>query len=198
VHFGTIIQIDDILVSEDVIFDFFACDYEKCKGKCCIIGDSGAPLEDRETELLERDYDAFKGLMREQGREAVAKKGFFEVDRDGDIVTPLVEGTEECAFTHFDEHNNCLCAVEKCFFAGGCKFRKPQSCALYPIRITKHAGGSMSMNMHHWDICADAYEKGKREGIRAYQFLRGPLTEYFGEEFYSALSAAATALLSKA
>ena len=30
--FGTIIQIGDILVSEDVVADYFACDYEACRG----------------------------------------------------------------------------------------------------------------------------------------------------------------------
>ena len=196
-QFGTIIQIDDILVSEDVIFDFFSCDYEKCKGKCCIVGDSGAPLEEAETSAIEEDYDNFKEEMQPQGRSTVEKKGFFEIDRDGDLVTPLVDGTQECAFCHFDKEKNCLCAIEKCHYAGKSRFRKPQSCALYPIRVTKHKGGMISMNMHHWDICNEAYEKGKKEGIRAYQFLRAPLTEYYGEEFYSMLSAAAENLFSK-
>ena len=44
--YGTIVEIGDILVSEDVIFEFFACDYPVCKGKCCIVGDSGAPLKE--------------------------------------------------------------------------------------------------------------------------------------------------------
>ena len=57
--FGTIVQIDDCLVSEDVFTEYFACDYEACKGKCCIVGDSGAPLEEEEIELLERDYPAY-------------------------------------------------------------------------------------------------------------------------------------------
>ena len=39
-NFGTIIEIGDILVSEDVILEYFACDYPVCKGRCCIIGDS--------------------------------------------------------------------------------------------------------------------------------------------------------------
>ena len=56
--FGTIIQIGDILVSEDVVTEYFACDYAACKGTCCIAGDSGAPLEERELESLERDYPA--------------------------------------------------------------------------------------------------------------------------------------------
>ncbi len=37
--FGTIIQIGDILVSEDVVLEYFACDYGRCKGCCCVIGD---------------------------------------------------------------------------------------------------------------------------------------------------------------
>ena len=41
-YHGTIIQIDDCLVSEEVLTEYFACDYEKCKGCCCVIGDSGA------------------------------------------------------------------------------------------------------------------------------------------------------------
>ena len=88
--FGTIVQIGDILVSEDVVTEYFACDYGKCRGACCIIGDSGAPMEEDETDLVEREYPEFKDLMRPQGREAAEKKGFFEIDRDGDIVTPLV------------------------------------------------------------------------------------------------------------
>jgi hypothetical protein len=36
-RFGTIIQIGDVLVSEDVVLEFFACDYPVCKGCCCIM-----------------------------------------------------------------------------------------------------------------------------------------------------------------
>ena len=111
--FGTIVQIGDILVSEEVITEYFACDYEVCRGACCIIGDSGAPMEESEPESIERDYPHFSHLMRAQGRDAVDKKGFFEIDRDGDIVTPLVEGSCECAYCHFLENGACLCAIEK-------------------------------------------------------------------------------------
>ena len=52
--FGTIIEIGDVLVSEDVILEYFACDYPICKGCCCIIGDSGAPLKEEELEQLEK------------------------------------------------------------------------------------------------------------------------------------------------
>ena len=183
--FGTIIQIGDILVSEDVVEEYFACDYAKCRGACCIIGDSGAPMEEEETASVERDYPEFKDLMRPQGREAAESKGFFEIDRDGDIVTPLVEGSCECAYCHFGPAGECLCSIE---MRG---LRKPVSCSLYPIRVTKLTGGGQALNLHRWEICADAFEKGRREHIRVYQFLKKPLSERYGEEFYEALDAAA-------
>ena len=187
--FGTIIQIGDILVSEEVVTEFFACDYPVCKGICCIEGDSGAPVEVAEAETLELRYDNFSPLMREQGRKAVRDKGFFEIDRDGDTVTPLVEGSGECAFCHFLPGGECLCSIER---AG---LKKPVSCSLYPVRVTRLTGGSLALNLHRWDICRPAFEKGRREGVRAYQFLKGPITEEFGEEFWSALDAAAKHLL---
>lgn len=193
--FGTIIEIGDILISEDVVTEFFSCDYPVCKGACCIVGESGAPLKEEELEPLEAAYPLFSPLMQPKGRAAVEEKGFFEIDRDGDIVTPLVAGGEECAFCHFDEDGNCLCAIERQFDRGLLKFRKPISCSLYPIRVVQLGGGRIGLNLHRWDICKCAYEKGRREGIRVYEFLRGPLIEAFGAEFYDALSAAARRLI---
>ena len=194
-QFGTIIQIGDILVSEDVVMEYFACDYAVCRGACCIAGDSGAPLDESELEGLERDYPAYSGLMTPQGRAAVDAKGFFEVDRDDDIVTPLMAPAEEgsrdlpCAFCHFGPAGECLCAIE---MAGR---TKPASCSLYPIRVTKLTGGGLALNVHRWDICQPAFDKGAREGVRVFQFLKNPLTRSFGEDFYEALDAAAKHLL---
>lgn len=192
---GTIIEIGNILVSEDVILEFFACDYPVCKGCCCIIGDSGAPLKEQELEPLEANYPSFSPLMRPQGRAAVETKGFFEIDRDGDLVTPVVPGSEECAYCHFDGNGNCFCAIERQFFAGKSTFRKPISCQLYPVRAVEFGGGRIGLNLHRWDICRCAFEKGRREGIRAYQFLKDPLTAAYGADFYEALCAAASRLI---
>jgi len=193
--FGTIVQIGKILVSEEVVTDFFCCDYSLCKGQCCITGDSGAPLEENELQKLEKYYPEYSPLMSEKGRAAVDGKGFFEIDIEGDMVTPLVNGSMECAYAHFDECGNCMCSIEKCHDAGLCDFQKPKSCILYPIRVTELTGGGLALNMHHWDICSDARRKGQREGIRAYQFLKKPLTVFFGDEFYESLEAAAKLIL---
>jgi hypothetical protein len=181
----SIIQIDDILVSSDIITEKFCCDYEKCKGACCIIGDSGAPLLEQECVLLEEEYDNYKDLMSQAGRDKVEDVGFFEIDQDGDIVTPLING-EECAFTRFED-GNCFCAVERAFCQGKCEWAKPISCRLYPIRVSTLSNGLTALNLHRWDICKDAFIKGRSEGIPVYKFLKDPITFQFGEEFYTQL-----------
>jgi hypothetical protein len=165
-----------------------------CKGVCCIVGDSGAPLKEEELDPIEAAYDVFSPLMRPEGRAAVEEKGFFEIDRDGDLVTPLVPGSEECAFCLFED-GNCLCSMERQFFAGKTSFRKPISCQLYPIRVVELGSGRLGLNLHRWDICRCAFEKGRREGIRVYEFLRDPLVSAFGEDFYDALCAAAARVI---
>lgn len=190
----TIIQIDDCLVSSEILTEYFACDYEKCKGCCCIIGDSGAPLEDCEAGAIEKNYPVFSPLMRQEGRDKVKQSGFFEIDVDGDMVTPLVPGSEECTYAHFDDNGNCFCSMEKCWFQGKGDFRKPVSCWLYPIRITVLRSGLRALNLHRWDICKDAFIKGRKEKVRVFEFLREPIERYFGEDFYSALSEASRML----
>ena len=63
--FGMIIQIGDILVSEDVVSEYFACDYAVCRGACCIVGDSGAPL----------DEDELRRGTRSRGRQGLLRSG---------------------------------------------------------------------------------------------------------------------------
>ena len=195
--YDTLIEIGDILVSGDVVTEFFACDYDKCKGCCCIIGDSGAPLAEDELQPLEDGYPAYSPLMSEDGKAAIARTGFFDIDRDGDLVTPCIEGSGACAYARIEKDGNCLCAIEMTHLAGGCRFRKPVSCSLYPIRVSELAPGRLALNLHRWAICRDAFEKGRKEGIRVYEFLREPLIERFGEDFYSALSSAASRLLAR-
>lgn len=193
-YHGTIIEIDDCLVSEEILTEYFACDYEKCKGCCCVIGDSGAPMEECEAGAIEKNYPIFSPIMTDAGRAAVASKGFFEIDMDGDMVTPLVPGSEECAYTIFEEEGNCFCSMERCWFQGKGDFRKPISCWLYPIRITTLRNGMRALNLHRWHICQDAFAKGKKENVRVYEFLREPIERYFGEDFYQALCEAAKML----
>ncbi len=185
-----IFEIGKYLVSSDILTEYFACDYAVCKGACCIIGDSGAPVEDSEDKVLRAEYLSYAPYMTLVGKEEVEKKGFSVIDSDGDRVTPLVNNME-CAYTCFNENGDCFCAIEKAFTAGESKFKKPISCALYPIRLSSLSNGFTALNLHRWNICSCAFTRGRREKIPAYVFLKDVIIAHFGQEFYSALEEAA-------
>ncbi len=46
------LQIQDTLVSLDLVERFFCCDLDKCLGQCCIEGDAGAPVTEAEVEKI--------------------------------------------------------------------------------------------------------------------------------------------------
>ena len=123
------IQIEDKIVSQDVFDVLFACDYAACKGACCVEGDSGAPLEPGEAELLRRYLPLVEHLLSPQARAIIAEQGVSYLDEDGDEVTSIVEG-KDCVFTTYDEHGNCQCAFEKVYNEGKSDFIKPLSCQL--------------------------------------------------------------------
>ncbi len=180
-----IIQIDDKLVSADVFEKCFACDIETCAGICCVLGDSGAPLEIHESEILEKEYPNFVAYMKPEGRTAVEKQGVSVIDSDGDCVTPLIDG-KECAYSCFDEQGVCYCAIERAYFDGKTSFRKPISCWLYPIRL-KQLDKFIGLNYDQWHVCACAREKGGNEKTPVYRFLKEPITQRFGASFYEQL-----------
>lgn len=182
------IQIEDTIVSFDLFEKKFSCDLKQCKGICCVEGDSGAPLEKEEPYKIEENYEAIQCYMKPAGREAVQRQGFAVIDRDGDLVTPLIEG-RECAYA-IEEEGSCWCAIEKAWAEGKSGFRKPVSCHLYPVRVSRYEGFE-ALNYNKWDICHCAVLKGQQEGIPLYRFLKNALIERYGEEWYEQLEYAA-------
>ena len=53
-------------------------------------GDSGAPLEEGETEQIRDNYEKIKTYMKPEGIAAVEEQGFSTIDIEGDTVTPLI------------------------------------------------------------------------------------------------------------
>jgi hypothetical protein len=173
------------LISEDLFEERFVCDLNACKGACCVEGESGAPLEEDEAKLLAELWPMIKPYIPESGQCAVAEYGTSVVDSDGDLVTPLVEGHKECAFTVF-ENGIALCGIEKAWKAGAIPFRKPISCHLYPIRIAKlkfHEG----LNYHRWQLCKPACACGAKLGVPVFRFLKDALTRKYGAPWYAEL-----------
>lgn len=182
------IEIDGKIVSIDLLTECFSCDITKCKGICCVDGNSGAPLKPDEVDMLEEGYEAYKPYLKPEGVKAIGKQGFFVVDADGDLTTPLINDSE-CAFS-FEENGITLCAVERAWREGKLAFRKPISCHLYPIRVAEFRNGTVGLNYHRWNVCASAVACGKSKGIPVYKWLKAPIERRFGEDFYKALEEA--------
>jgi Fe-S-cluster containining protein len=177
-------KIGSTLISDDLGSKHFVCDLAKCKGACCVKGDSGAPLTDEETEILNTIFADIKSYLREEGIKAIEVQGAWVIDSDGDKVTPLVDN-KECAYVVF-EKGIAFCGIEKAFLAGATDFRKPVSCHLYPVRV-KVFRDFTAINYDQWEICDPARVKGLNQKVTVQEFVKEALIRRFGQDWYNKL-----------
>ncbi len=180
------LQIQDTLVSLDLVERFFCCDLAVCKGQCCLDGDAGAPLEAGEADKIRGVLPLIWNRLLPGAQREIEENGVSYIDQEGDEVTALVEG-RNCVFATLDDNGNWLCALESACREGKTDFLKPVSCHLYPVRLKKFPTFT-AVNYHRWKICRAAEVLGRAKGIRAYKFLEGPLRRRFGDEWYDELS----------
>lgn len=189
------IQIANTLLSDEIFEAQFICDLCKCKGQCCVDGESGAPLTREEHDQIQAILPEIWDDLSPKAQELISEQGISYTDTDGELVTSIVNG-EECVFTYYDENGICKCAIDTAYREGRIAVQKPISCHLYPIRLTDYADYT-AVNYHQWSICRPAVKLGRKEGVPLYCFLREPLIRRFGEEWYNEVCEAAT-LLEKA
>ena len=187
------LQIQNALVSLDVIEKFFVCNLDKCLGECCIEGDAGAPITEQEYAQLKEILPEVYADLLPAARQRIDEAGVAYVDEEGDLVTQIVEG-RNCVFTCYGEGGMCMCAIEKAYREGRIDFYKPISCHLYPLRLTDYPSFN-AVNYHSWKICKAAEVLGRAKGVRVYQFLKEPLIRRFGKEWYDELVLACEAYL---
>ena len=193
-----ILQVGDVLLSPDILTERFCCDYEKCKGACCIEGNAGAPVTLDEIGESEDALDVVWSDLSASAQSVIDRQGVAYNDPEGELVTSIVHG-KDCVFTCYENHDGeacCMCALEKAYREGRSKFMKPISCSLYPIRVKKVSNGTVGLNYNRWDICRDAVKKGEELNIPVYRFLREPLIRRFGQEWYDELCALAGLIIS--
>lgn len=178
------ILIQNTLVSLDIIEKNFCCDIEKCKGACCIEGDSGAPLEKGEITEIKKDLPAIWKYLMPEAKKIITAQGISFKDKDGDDVTSLINN-KNCVFSCYN-NDICICSFEKAKRNGEITFVKPSSCHLFPIRLSK-AGEYTAVNYQELDICSDAVKLGNKLNLPLYKFLKEPLINKFGEKWYEEL-----------
>lgn len=180
--------IQDTLVSLDVVEKEFCCNLDVCRGCCCVEGDAGAPVTDEELCVIEQLMPQLLPQMTPEARDVVAKQGLAYRDPSGEQVLSIVND-KDCIFARTDHRGWTYCLIEK--LAEKCQFKKPLSCHLYPIRLTK-VGDMTGVEYHRWDICHCGRVLGKKLHLPLYQFLREPLIRAFGQKWYEELCLTAT------
>ena len=73
--FDAMFQLENTIVSEDIIDNEFVCNLNACKGACCVKGEAGAPLLKEETKILEDVFPKIKDFLREEGVKAIENQG---------------------------------------------------------------------------------------------------------------------------
>jgi hypothetical protein len=187
------IAIDNKLVSDDVVEAQFVCDLNKCKGGCCEDGDAGAPLEQPELQKMQDVYETVKRYMTPEGIRETERQGKYIFDQEFGWVTPTIDG-KICAYGFRDESGIIKCAIEKAYLEGKTDWKKPISCHLFPIRITKSKKDPDLEYVNYEpreDLCKAACSFGKKLKVPVYVFLKESLIRKYGEEFYETLAATA-------
>lgn len=178
-------QLGKTIVSEELIEKDFVCNLRACKGACCVDGEAGAPLEERETTVLLEIYQKVKPFLRKEGIEAIEQQGAFVKGDDGEWETPLVHN-KECAYATFDDAGVAQCGLELAYIAGKIKWKKPISCHMYPVRVREYSKLT-AVNYHKWQICDPACAMGKELQVPVYVFVKEALIRKFGAVWYAEL-----------
>jgi hypothetical protein len=181
-----VIAIENVLVSDDVVEAKFVCDLHKCKGGCCEDGDAGAPLENEEKKIIDDHFDDIKPFLTKEGLREIERQGRYLYDREFGWVTPTING-RICAYGHRDKQGIIKCGIEAAFYAGKLEWKKPISCHLYPIRISRSKTYT-NVNYEPRDVlCQPGCALGKKLKMPVYQFLKEAIERKFGTEFYETL-----------
>lgn len=189
------IIIDEILVSEEIFTNNFLCNLDACKGACCWEGDAGAPLEEDEIQILKDEFENIKPFLSPAGLKSIEKLGLYTFYKEAnEFGTPLIDNGP-CAYMLMEPSGKAKCGIEKAFEEGKTTFRKPISCHLYPIRIeTKKEKNFQAVNYERWEICNAACQKGDKNQLPVFRFLKEAIIRKFGERFYQSLEHVASEL----
>ena len=185
-------QIGKTIVSEEIIENEFVCNLSACKGACCIDGEAGAPLEEKELKVLMDNYSKIKPFLTKKGKKAIKEQGLF-LTVNGDYETPLTPDDDSCVYITYDEKGIAKCGIEEAYNQGVIDFKKPVSCHLYPVRVQDYSEFA-AVNYHKWHICNDACTLGRELQVPVYKFVKEALIRKFGRHWYAELEKVALKL----
>lgn len=186
------IAIENVLVSDELIDEKFVCDLTACKGACCVDGDAGAPLDNKELKNIDEVFDSVLPYLDKTHIDEINRQGRYVYDKEFGWVTPTINGAI-CVYAIKDKAGIVKCGIEQAYIDGKVKWKKPISCHLFPVIVKKSNDGVTEYANYQprEDHCKAACSLGKKLKVPVYEFLKEPLIRRFGNDFYEALDATA-------
>jgi len=180
---NNIVPVEDVEIRKEVLKTHFSCDLEKCKGACCTFeSEFGAPLQEEEIKIIGDILPQVMPYLPQEHRERIENEGFFKF-KSKELMTNSIDN-KACVFV-FYENSIARCGIEKAYFDGKTNFRKPVSCHLFPIRISKF--GNDILRYEKFRDCEPALKKGEEENITIAEFCGEALERKYGKKWFSAL-----------
>ncbi len=177
-------RVGDTILSKSIATAQFACDVTQCKGACCVVGESGAPLSTDEVPRVEEAFELLADELSAAAREEVARVGVVRGSQKKGYEITCVDDNE-CIFVDYTEEGVAECTIQRAWMAGELSWEKPLSCHLYPIRLSRVGTFDYANFEYIPDLCSAGCGRGEREGIYLSDYLEKPLTRRYGKEWYS-------------
>ena len=70
-----ILEIDNVLITTDILTEMFCCDLDACKGECCVEGDAGAPVTVDEIGGIEDALEEVWGELSASAQSVIDRQG---------------------------------------------------------------------------------------------------------------------------
>jgi hypothetical protein len=174
------LEIRQTIIDDTIPRIKFACNLSACKGACCTLaGGTGAPLLDDELEQIEHAFPIIKSSLPKEHLESIAQYGLYE-GIPGSYTT-MCFNNRACVFVLYED-GIARCAFEKAFGDGKLKWKKPISCHLFPIRVSR--GVPEQLRYERIIECDFAIDRGENENILLSDFLKEPLIRAYGLTWY--------------
>ena len=180
---SNLIPIEEVLVQPEITETRFSCDLAKCKGACCTLeSEFGAPLLQEEVDKIAEILPEVLNYIPDRHRTEIETNGFYEI-KENELLTRSIN-SKACVFVYF-ENGIAKCGIEKAYLDGKTDFKKPISCHLFPIRVSKFGGDVL--RYERFNECTPALEKGKIEDVTILEFCEESLSRAYGKKWYQKL-----------
>ncbi len=176
-------RVGDTILSEDIATAKFACDVTRCKGACCVSGESGAPLSKQEIPVIKKAFRELKGELMPEAVQTVEDEGLIQGDgKNGFEISCVKEG--ECVFVNYDDRGIAECTIQRAYYQKRLNWEKPISCHLYPVRLKKIGGIEFANFEYIPELCSAGCANGNEKGIFLSDFLERALVRRYGREWF--------------